>query len=145
MVATHLLETSSKKRLLSQTKVLILSLIGGEKVFKQTKAGVWVPKRIAETTTRPQWFRAQLRASAGSLIAICALSVAVHSAYQTRRYARLAVRPHFTIYIEGPAAYLQNAGAGPLSLRWFRISVDGSPVQSWVDVFSSRTFAVQQI
>jgi hypothetical protein len=55
--------------------------------------------------------------------------------YANRKHARLSVRPLVTIsgtYNENGSGWkLGNEGFGPALVRWFEVTVDGSPVQNW--------------
>ena len=83
--------------------------------------------------------RAQLITSSSSVvIALCALLLSFYSAFQTRRTARLSVRPYIVMSFyfnkEGAGWTLANGGQGPAIIRSFEVSLDGQRVESWYDL-----------
>jgi hypothetical protein len=75
---------------------------------------------------------------AGVLVAFIALLTSVYSGYETRKHARLSVKPHISLGFyaneEGAGWARTISGLGPAIINVFEVTVDGEPVQTWDQV-----------
>src|SRR5262245_55859207 len=90
------------------------------------------PKREKSRPGLKSWFSANW---AGVVVAFIALLTSIYSGYETRRHARLSVRPHISLGFyandKGAGWARTISGLGPAIINAFEVTVDGKPVQTW--------------
>lgn len=91
---------------------------------------------------RLRWFLRQVSDRWVSvLISICALSLAIYTAYLERQHKRLSVQPHiymsFYFNDQGAGWMTGNSGLGPAVIKWFTVYVDGKQQPTWAAVMKT--------
>ena len=78
----------------------------------------------------------QVWTAVATLVALCALLLAVYTSWLNRDYLRRSNRPEMQVSFffsdEGSGFLFGNTGLGPAYLEWFQILVDGKPQPSWL-------------
>jgi len=87
-------------------------------------------KKIFPTWTANRWI-----AFTSIIVAVCALSVSIYTAWLGRDYLRRSQQPEmlmsFMYHKDGAGFFFGNVGLGPAKLEWFQILVDEQPQQDW--------------
>jgi hypothetical protein len=81
-------------------------------------------------------------------VGVCALAVSLYTANLQKTQTRAQVYPHVSLGMnleESKFAYLvANDGVGPAIVKQMRVTVDGSPLRTWKEVFEKAAPALFQ-